>query len=79
LSDLAVYSPETFAGLHGYQYTYTLVELIVKRFGYGKLRQLIASPGDMETVLGISERDFCTLWADFLIQRYQCVNENIDA
>ncbi len=70
LSDLAAHGPETFAGLGGYQYAYTLVELIVKRFGYGKLRQLIASPGDMETVLGMSEAEFYALWADYLNRRY---------
>lgn len=61
----------TFGNDGGYQYSYTIVDYIVKNYGYDKLRDLIKSPFDFLGVLGISEGEFQKSWTNYLIQNYK--------
>lgn len=53
-----------------YRVGYTIVELIVERWGYAELRALIRSHGNTESVLGLSTEEFEAAWQDFVERRY---------
>ena len=53
-----------------YRVGYTIVELIVERWGYAELRALIRSHGNTQSVLGLSTEEFETAWQRFVEQRY---------
>lgn len=51
-----------FANIGGYAFSYSLVDYIVKTYGYDKLIALIKSPTDFEKILSISKDDFQKKW-----------------
>jgi hypothetical protein len=53
-----------------YRVGYTIAELIVERWGFAELRALIRSDGNIESVLGLSTREFEAAWEQFVEQRY---------
>ena len=61
---------ETFFKRNGYQYSYTIVESIIKLFGYGKLINLIKSPNTFVEVFGITEDELQDKWRNHLNESY---------
>lgn len=61
---------ETFFKRNGYQYSYTIVESIIKLFGYGKLINLIKSPNTFVEVFGITEDELQDKWRNHLNENY---------
>ena len=55
---------------HIYLVGYTIVELIVERWGFAELRALIRSHGNTQSVLGLSTEEFEAAWQAFVEQRY---------
>lgn len=53
-----------------YRVGYTIVELIVERWGFAELRALIRADGDTQSVLGLSTREFEAAWEEFVEKRY---------
>ncbi|MDP4089438.1 MAG: peptidase MA family metallohydrolase [Bacillota bacterium] len=53
---------ETFSKNGGYQFSYSIIDYIVKTYGYDKLIALIKSPRDFENILGVSKDDFHKQW-----------------
>ncbi|MCM4174174.1 hypothetical protein DHD32_22155 [Arenibacter sp. TNZ] len=49
---------------------YTIVEYILEEYGRNKLIELIKSYGDLETVLGVSEKQFSKDWYQFMDKKY---------
>lgn len=60
-----------FSDIGGYQYSYTVVEFIVKNYGYDRLIDLIKSPDDFKDILGISKEEFEKQWKDYLNKNYK--------
>ena len=61
---------ETFFKKDGYQYSYTIVESIVKLFGYEKLYNLIKSPNSFVEVFGITENELQNKWIEYIKENY---------
>lgn len=61
---------ETFFKRNGYQYSYTIVESIIKLFGYDKLRKLIKSPNSFVEIFGITEDELQDKWNDYIKENY---------
>ena len=64
---------ETFNDLNGYEYSFTLVEYIVKKYGMGKVRELLDArqyPYDYQLLFGITESEFYGAWVAFLKETY---------
>jgi len=61
---------ETFFKRNGYQYSYTIVEAIIKEFGYGKLYKLIKSPDKFEDIFGLTENQLQEKWAKYIKKNY---------
>lgn len=53
-----------------YDVGYTIVEYILHQYGKEKLLQLIASYGDVTSVLQVSEAQFSKNWHNFLVEKY---------
>jgi|GEM_PF-578283 len=63
LSDLETDS-YTFGNKGGYEFSYSIVDYIVKTYGQDKLVALIKSPSDFEKILGVSKEDFQKKWVN---------------
>lgn len=61
---------EAFFKLDGYQYSYTIVELVVKLFGYDKLRSLIKAPNNFVDIFGVTEDEFQDKWKAYIKVNY---------
>lgn len=61
---------ETFFNRDGYQYAYTIVELIVEEFGYDKLNNFIKSPNDYLSIFGLTEIQLQDKWKEFIRKTY---------
>jgi hypothetical protein len=61
---------EMFFNRNGYQYSYTIVESIIKLFGYDKLHKLIKSPTSFEEIFGITEDELQDKWSDYIKENY---------
>jgi hypothetical protein len=59
-------NPYTFGDDCGYQYSYSIVDFIIKTYGYDKLIALIKSPADFEKILGITEDNFQKKWISYV-------------
>lgn len=55
----------------GYAFSYTIVEYIVAEYGYEKLIELISSPYNFNTVLGVDKVVFEENWNSFLKESYK--------
>lgn len=53
-----------------YRVGYTIVELIVERWGFAELRALIRAHGDTQAILGLSTAEFEATWREFVERRY---------
>ncbi len=61
---------ETFFKYDGYQYSYTIVESIIKLFGYDKLCNLIKAPNSFVDIFGITEDELHNKWIDYIKMNY---------
>ncbi|ALB45400.1 peptidase MA family metallohydrolase [Clostridium beijerinckii] len=61
---------ETFFARNGYQYSYTIVESIIKLFGYEKLRNLIKEPNSIVEIFGMTEEELQNKWNDYIKVNY---------
>jgi len=61
---------ETFFKRDGYQYSYSIVESIVKEFGYDKLCNLIESPNNFVGIFGITESQLQSKWVEYIKKIY---------
>lgn len=61
---------ETFFKRDGYQYSFTIVESIIKLFGYDKLSSLIKSPNSFVEIFGITEDELQDKWIDYIKENY---------
>lgn len=62
---------EAFFKRDGYQYSYTIVELIVEEFGYEKLIDFIKSPDSYLSIFGLTEIQLEEKWMSFIRRKYQ--------
>lgn len=53
----------------GYAFSYTIIEYIIKNYGYEKMRQLFITP-DLQKVLGVTEEEFEVSWKNYLEDTY---------
>lgn len=53
----------TFGNNNGYQFSYSIIEYIVKVYGYDKVVALVKSPAMFEKIIGMSKQDFQKVWA----------------
>lgn len=53
-----------FGDEDGYQFSYSIIEYIVKKYGYDKLAALIKEPYNFDNILGTSRDDFQIKWVD---------------
>jgi hypothetical protein len=51
-----------FGNIGGYQFSYSILEYMVKAYGYDKVIALIKSPSEFEKILGLSKEDFQKEW-----------------
>lgn len=63
---------DSFVKINGYAYSYTIIAYIIKEFGWEKLRGLIDSASDFETILGVTKAEFYTHWVAYL-KETQCL------
>ncbi|QAA32303.1 hypothetical protein [Clostridium manihotivorum] len=61
---------ETFFNRDGYQYSYTIVEAIVKLFDYEKLCNFIKSPNSFVDSFGLTEAELQNKWIDYIRKNY---------
>lgn len=54
----------------GYQYSYTVVEYVTARYGYGKLMELVRRPEKLEETFQMTEEEFYRSWAAYLEENY---------
>lgn len=54
----------------GYQYSYTIVETIVKVYGYDKLHRLVRSPEEFVDVFGITKYQLQNRWIEYIRNNY---------
>jgi hypothetical protein len=59
-----------------YAFSYTIVEFIVKEFGYDHLVALTATAGNLEETLGMSEIEFEKVWHQFVVAEYKPFQDN---
>lgn len=55
----------TFGNNNGYQFSYSIIDYIVKNYGYDKLIALIKTPSEFEKTLDLSKEDFEKKWIDY--------------
>lgn len=61
---------QSFFKRDGYQYSYTIVESIVKSFGYDKLHELIKNPECSKQILGLTEDELQDKWMEYIKENY---------
>lgn len=54
-----------------YACSYTIIEFIVKKYGYDKLIKLIKSPSEIKDIAGVTEDELYADWTDFLKKEYK--------
>lgn len=59
-----------FVKNNGYEYSYTIVEFIVKQYGYDSLAKLLRAPQDHVGILNLTEEEFYGKWIGYLKQTY---------
>jgi hypothetical protein len=57
---------ETFFNRNGYQYSYIIVESIIKLYGYDKLHNLIKAPNCFVEIFGTTEEELQDKWIEYL-------------
>lgn len=55
----------------GFQFSYTLVEFVLKQYGATFLNKLIRNPSDLENIFGCTASDFCHKWRESLVGRFR--------
>lgn len=61
---------ETFFKRGGYQYSYTIVEFIISKFGYEKLIEFIKEPTEFEGVFGVTKEQLQDQWVNYIKDNY---------
>lgn len=56
----------TFGNIGGYQFSYSIIEYMVKNYGYDKVIALIKSPTEFEEIFGLSKEAFQKEWIEYL-------------
>ncbi|MCX8130869.1 MAG: M48 family metalloprotease [Clostridia bacterium] len=56
--------------LYYYEFSYTIVEFIIKECGYESINDLIKAPYDFEKVFGFDENEFMKRWVQYLKKHY---------
>lgn len=59
-----------FDKVGGYWFSYTLVEFIIKEFGWKALNRLIRHPSQVEAILGMSKDEAWGKWVEYLKNNY---------
>lgn len=59
-----------FFEIDGYQFSYTIIEFIVNKFGYEKLHDFLEEPDNFEGIFNMSENEFESNWGEFLKKNY---------
>lgn len=55
----------------GFPYSITLVEYMVGEYGFDKIIEIIKSPSEVESILGITISDLDTAWRRYLHEKYR--------
>ena len=53
-----------------YPFSCTIVEYVIKTYGYEKLNLIIKEPDNIENILGISSDEFEEVWKSYLTEYY---------
>jgi len=69
LLDLSDWAKD-FVGMNGYQFSYSVVDFIVKEYGYEKLSQFIRKPSEYQRIFDIDSKGFEAKWNEFLKKNY---------
>ncbi|NSW89832.1 MAG: hypothetical protein HPY74_03955 [Firmicutes bacterium] len=64
-----------FIGQSGFIFAYTIVEYIIKRYGFDKLNELIRNPSDFRKIFNTTEDEFEKEWVEFLNEYYRACME----
>jgi RNA polymerase sigma-70 factor (ECF subfamily) len=59
-----------FKEVGGYQFSYTIVEFIIKKYGMEKIIELIKNSTDIQLVLKMNYDEFREKWIEFLKENY---------
>ncbi len=70
LDDLSAYD-QSFSDLNGYSYSYTLVSFLAEEYGWEKIRALLESYSDFDTILGVPKDEFHTLWTEYADEKFK--------
>jgi len=54
-----------------YDVGYSLVDFIESKWGHDRFIKLILTYGDVQKVLGVTDKEFSKLWSDFVHAKYQ--------
>jgi hypothetical protein len=60
----------SFGEIGGYQWSYTIIEFVVKNYGWKKVREWIRNYGIIKSTFKISEDEFHKKWIGFLEENY---------
>ncbi len=63
-------SREAFENAGGYPFSYTMVEFVIKRWGFDSLLQLMVHYDRFEEVLGVSKLAFWKEWSEWVKREY---------
>jgi hypothetical protein len=70
ISDLQQMDSISFGNNGGYNWSYTIIEMVVKKYGWEKVREWVRNSGQIEPVFGISDNEFQDKWVAFLKKNY---------
>jgi RNA polymerase sigma-70 factor (ECF subfamily) len=57
-----------FGTMHGFQFSYKIVEFIVQKYGLDHLNKLVRNPSDFEGIFHCPESELHRLWVQYLKQ-----------
>lgn len=60
-----------FVEQNGFVFAYTIIEFIIKRYGFAKLNELIRNPSDFRKIFNTTEDEFEEEWIKFLNKHYK--------
>ncbi len=63
--------PERYYQVKGLPFSITLVEYLVKQYGYAKIIEIIKTPGQLEAILGTSTPALDASWREYLHKQYR--------
>ncbi len=63
--------PDQWAQVKGFPYSITLVEYMVKEYGFDKIIAIIKSPSELEAILGVTVSELDSGWREYLQEIYR--------